>query len=146
MDERPTARAQATNGASPGLAVAGTIVVGFALAAVQLEPFTRPIEVAIAVAIVAMVGLAIHAGWLRRGPAGEPPAPTGRAWWVAIAIWLVLIGAISLFQLAIFQSNPRDVYPTLSSMASQAFAAWPVRAGAIAAWLALGGLLIGKPR
>jgi hypothetical protein len=122
------------------------LVVGYAVAVARLEPFTLPTEIAITAAIVAMVGLAIHAGWLRRGPVGDRSDRASRTWWLALAIWLVLIGAISLFQLAQFQSNPRDVYPTLSSLASIAFAHWPVRAAAIVAWIALGLHLVGPRR
>jgi hypothetical protein len=103
--------------------------------------------VLIGVVSLAVVGLAVWAGWLGRGPVGQPVArPTGPSWRRGLAIWALLIGAIGLFQLAQFQSNPRDTYPTLSSLASISFQHWPVRAAAIAAWLVLGGHLVGGRR
>ena len=113
----------------------------------QLEPFTMPVEVLIGAVSAAVAGLAVWAGWLHRGPIGEPVArPHGRSWVAGLAVWAGLITVIGLFQLAQFQSNPRDVYPTLSSLASIAFAHWPVRAVAVAAWLALGGVIVGGRR
>lgn len=118
-------------------------VVAYSVAAALMEPFTRPSEVIIALGILAMVAVAVRAGWHRRGPVGEPPEAHGRHWWRALAVWAVLIAVIGLFQMAQFQSNPRDVYPTLSSLASIAFGSWPVRAAAIAAWVGLGFYIIG---
>jgi hypothetical protein len=126
------------------LVLAVTLAIG--VGAARLDPFTRPTEVAIALVTLAMFAWAVAAGWLRRGPVGEHSEPAGRSWWLALAVWLVLIGAISLFQLAQFQSNPRHIYPTLSSLASITFAHWPVRAAAIVAWIALGLHLVGPRR
>jgi hypothetical protein len=122
------------------------LVVAFGVGVAQLDPFTRPTEVAIALATLAVFAWAVAVGWLRRGPVGEPLRTHGAAWKRAVVVWLVLIAAIGLFQLAQFQSNPRPTYPTLSSLASIAFAHWPVRAAAIAAWVALGLYIIGPRR
>jgi hypothetical protein len=122
------------------------VTVAFGVGAAQLEPFTRPTDAAIALATLAVFACAVAAGWLRRGPVGEPLRPHGPAWTRGLVVWLVIIGTIGLFQLAQFQSNPRHTYPTLSSLASIAFAHWPVRAAAIAAWVALGLYIIGPRR
>ena len=119
------------------------VVVAYSVVAAMLEPFTRPSEVIIGLGIVAVVAVAVRAGWHHRGANGPVPPVLGRHWKQGLSVWVVLIAAIGLFQLAQFQSNPRDVYPTLSSLASIAFGAWPVRALAIAAWMALGLYIIG---
>ena len=123
-------------------AVVAVVVIYSAIAAL-VEPFTRPSEVIIGLGIVAVVAVAVAAGWHRRGANGPVPPLLGSRWKQGLAVWVVLIAAIGLFQMAQFQSNPRDVYPTLSSLASIAFGAWPVRALAIAAWMALGLYIIG---
>lgn len=129
------------------LAVLIAASVAFGLVTAQLDPFTRPAEVMVGTVSIAMVGLAVWAGWVRRGPIGEAVArPRGRAWRVGLVGWAVLIAGIGLFQLAQFQSNPRETYPTLSSLASIAFGHWPVRAAAIVAWLVLGGVIVGGRR
>lgn len=133
-------------GRAAGAALATVIVVYGAVAA-SLDPFTRPSEVAIGAGIVAVTVVAVGAGWHRVREIGPVPRIHGSAWGRGLAIWAVLIVAIGLFQMAQFQSNPRDVYPTLSSLASIAFGSWPVRAAAIAGWLALGLYIVGpKPR
>jgi hypothetical protein len=119
----------------------------FGAIAAQVEPFTQPTELLVGGASVLMVAVAVWAGWLARGPIGElPPRASSRAWLAGLAVWCVLIAAIGLFQLAQFQSNPRDTYPTLSSLASIAFVHWTVRALAIAAWVVLGCYLVGGRR
>ncbi|MFP3907810.1 MAG: hypothetical protein ACLFWR_12315 [Acidimicrobiales bacterium] len=122
-------------------------VVAYSVVVARIEPFTRPSEVATGLGIVAIAALAVRTGWLRRGPIGPAPAPHGRHWNLAVGVWVLLIAAIGAFQLALFQSNPRETYPTLSSLASIAFAAWPARAAAIAAWIGLGiYLVVADPR
>ncbi len=139
--ERNAGRASPTT-----VGVAAAVLVYGAVAA-SLDPFTRPSEVAIGAGTVAVVIVALRTGWQRPSAVGPVPPRHGEHWGRAVVVWVVLIGAIGLFQMAQFQSNPRDVYPTLSSLASIAFGAWPVRAAAIAGWLALGLYIVGpRPR
>jgi hypothetical protein len=119
------------------------VLVAYSVVAALLEPFTRPSEVIIGLGIVGVVAVAVAAGWHHRGANGPVPPVLGRHWKRGVAVWVSLIAAIGLFQMAQFQSNPRDVYPTLSSLASIAFGTWPIRAAAIAAWMALGLYIIG---
>jgi hypothetical protein len=129
---------------TPTLAMGvAAVVIAYGIVAAQLEPFSRPSEIANALAIAAIVALAIATGWHRKGPVGPLPPAHGPQRNRGLAVWVVLIVAIGLFQLAQFQSNPRNVYPTLSSLASIAFGEWPVRAAAIAGWLALGIYIVG---
>ena len=137
----PTGRGRGTSTWVAASAVA--VVVAYSVVAALIEPFTHPSAVVTGLGIVAVVAVAVRTGWHRRGPVGEPPEAPGPHWWWALAIWGVLVAAIGLFQMAQFQSNPRDVYPTLSSLLSIAFGSRPVRATTIAIWIGLGLYIIG---
>ncbi|MDZ7678082.1 MAG: hypothetical protein U5K29_05990 [Acidimicrobiales bacterium] len=129
---------------APATTTAIVGVVAYSVVVARIEPFTRPSEVAIGLGILAIAAIAVRAGWHRRGPTGARlRAPRSSLEPGSRRSGSVLIAAIGLFQLAQFQSNPREPYPTLSSLASIAFGTWPVRAAAIAGWIGLGIYLVG---
>jgi len=58
-----------------------------------------------------------------------------------IAVWVALLAALAIWEIAAFEQHPRDQHPTLSSMTNTALTPEPVRAAAFIGWLALGTAL-----
>ena len=84
------------------------------------------------VAVLGAGAAAMVAGRLllpARGPAAGAPAR-------AVVTWALLAAAVAAWQLAAWLSTPRDEHPTLSSMTNEVLDARPVRALALAAWVA----------
>jgi hypothetical protein len=108
--------------------VATLSVLAYGWWATGLAPFS-------AAATVAVVGGGIAALVAGRVllPA-RPPAPGVPV--RALLPWAVLAAAVIAWQLAAWLSSPRDEHPTLSSMANEALDPRPVRALALAAWVA----------
>ena len=96
-------------------------------------------RVAAAVPYAVVLVAAVRRGWHRRLVPAEPPVE-GRRW--ALGVWALLIAATVAFQLGMYVSHPRELYPTFSSMAGTAFGWQPVRAVAFAAWLGLGWYVV----
>ena len=111
----------------------------YATVATRFAPFTWPMRVATALAVVAIVFLAIRRGWYHRA-APDDLAPNRRG----LRLGLVLLAVVGLFQLELYLSSPRSSYPTLSSLASTSFSLWPVRATAYFGWLAAGWYLVDR--
>lgn len=104
------------------------------------DPFTWPMRVATALALAAVAGAAVRRGWHRREPPyGSVPVSTPRS---PLFVWAVLILATTGFQLAVYFSSPRAVYPTLSSLAAILFGWRLVRSAAFALWIWLGWYLV----
>lgn len=55
-----------------------------------------------------------------------------------IAIWVALLAALAIWEVAAFEQHPRNEHPTLSSMTDSALTPEPVRAAAFIGWLAVG--------
>jgi multidrug transporter EmrE-like cation transporter len=131
---------------SPPAAVAAAMVA-YAAVATLYEPFSWPMRVAVALPAAAVVALAVRRGWLggvlRVGWARSAvPRSPGMAVWVGLGVWVLLLAALTVFQLAVFTSNPREVYPTLSSLANATFDDWWVRIAAFATWLWVGWYVV----
>jgi hypothetical protein len=125
---------------------AGAIVVLVVSAAVTapLDAFTWPIRVATGLPILAFAVAAWRRGWHRPGTvshadAGGPPSAVRRA---SLALWVALLGAAGGYAYTMYQSQPRDVYPTLSSLAGDAFEVTAVRGVAFALWCLLGAYVV----
>jgi hypothetical protein len=117
----------------PSGSVAISFVV-YAAVATSFAPWTWPMRVATAIPIAAVLALALGRGRHRRQPAPVRPVDR-RTQAVAFTGWLVLIAIAVSFQLALYRSQPRDTYPTLSSLAAEVFTVQPLRAAAFALWL-----------
>lgn len=106
--------------------------------------FTVPMRVATSLPIVAVIAWAIKDGWHRCGPIDQDPplSRTTPSSVAAMAVWVLLLVVAAAFQLATYLSEPREVYPTLSSLAGDAFSVAPVRTAGFAAWLALAAYLL----
>jgi len=115
------------------------VFVIYAAIATNFEPFSLAMLITVAIPAAVVLTVAVARGWLWRarlatGPAGASQLST-RSEAVGLAIWLVLLAIAAGFQLAMFVSNPRSVYPTLSSLVAGVFDTRALRAGAFALWL-----------
>jgi hypothetical protein len=124
------------------------VFVIYAAIATNFRPHTPAMLITIAIPGAVVLTVAVARGWLRPArlatePAGEPHR-SNRADAVGLAIWLVLIAVAVGFQLSMFASNPRSVYPTLSSLLAGVFDTRALRAGAFALWLWLAWYLLDR--
>ncbi|MEW6155572.1 MAG: hypothetical protein AB1673_16540 [Actinomycetota bacterium] len=120
--------------------LAVVVAAVYGAVAMLFAPFTLAQHVATAVPCVAMLTAAVLRGWHRPGAKPGPgPDVRHRA---GVAVWLVLITLAVTVQLLNYFEWPRDVYPTLSSLASQVFSIYPVRVVAFWAWLGLGWYIL----
>lgn len=122
----------------------GAVIVIFAYAAFAslFEPYTRPAQVVTVIPCLAIVVLAVTRGWHRRSADVEVPGARRRR--ISLAVWLSLFALAATFLLLNFLAWPRTVYPTLSWLASQAFAAPGVRAVGFGFWLWFGWYLVDR--
>jgi pimeloyl-ACP methyl ester carboxylesterase len=120
------------------------VLVAYGSVAALLGPFTAPQSVATAIAIAIAVGLAVARGWLRPGYRGEPTVRGGDWPMASLGVWAALLGLLTFVQMYHFNRWPRDVYPTISSLAAQIFPLYPVRALAYAGWLWLGWYVLDR--
>jgi len=123
------------------------VFVIYAAIATNFKPNTRAMLITIAIPGAVVLTIAVARGWLRPALATDragAPRGSNRADAVGLAIWLVLIAVAVGFQLAMFMSNPRSVYPTLSSLLAGVFDTRALRAGAFALWLWLAWYLLDR--
>ena len=115
------------------------VFVIYAAIATSFQPNTRAMLITIVIPAAVVLTAAVARGWLRPGPVASEPSTAShrstRADVVGLAIWLVLLAVAVGFQLLMFMSNPRTVYPTLSSLVAGVFDTRALRAGAFALWL-----------
>ena len=120
----------------------------YAAIATNFKPNTRAMLITIAIPGAVVLAVAVARGWLRPARLAAEPAGasrrSSRADALGLAIWLVLIAVAVGFQLAMFVSNPRSVYPTLSSLVAGVFDTRAFRAGAFALWLWLAWYLLNR--
>ena len=124
------------------------VFVTYAAVATNFEPNTRAMLITIAIPAAVLLTVAVARGRLRSARlATEPSVPSSRsnrADAVGLAIWLVLLALAVGFQLLMFMSNPRSVYPTLSSLLAGVFDTRALRAGGFALWLWFGWYLLDR--
>ena len=122
----------------PDLRLIAVFVI-YAAIATHFEPNTRAMLITIAIPAAVVLTVAAARGWLRPGRIATEPsralAGSNRADTVGLVIWLVLLALAVGFQVLMFTSNPRSVYPTLSSLVAGVFDTRALRAGAFALWL-----------
>ena len=108
---------------------AGVAVGAYAWWVAGLEHFTATALAAVMVAAALAVG---SARWPRRRAPADPTRT------MALRSWMVVLGALVVWELVAFSLSPRSTHPTLSSMADAALTARPLEAAAFVAWLAVG--------
>ena len=106
-------------------------LVAYAWWATTRQPFSATATIAVVAAGLVAVGIGLR---------HRRPRPTIRMR-TGIAIWLALIAALAIWEVAAFEQHPRSQHPTLSSMTNTALTPEPVRAAAFIGWLALGTAL-----
>ncbi len=125
---RPRGRSRASVG-DPVRYAAWAIVAAYAWWVAGLEHFTDPALLAVMAAASLAVG---SARWQRRR---RLPTPASA---VALRPWLVVLGALLVWETVAFSLSPRSAHPTLSSIMDAALGPRPLEAAAFVAWLALG--------
>jgi hypothetical protein len=124
------------------------VFVIYAAIATNFKPHTRAMLITIAIPSAVVLTAAVARGWLRPARLATVPVEasqrSNRADAVGLAIWIVLFAVAIGFQLAMFVSNPRSVYPTLSSLVAGVFDTRVLRAGAFALWLWLAWYLLDR--
>jgi hypothetical protein len=127
-------------------AVAVVAVVAYSAVASLLDPFTRPIQVATVLPCIGLLVLAVARGWHRRGRSAGTPVRRRELplWGPALVVWLVLVLLAVAVQLFNYFEWPRELYPTLSSLASRVFGVRVVRAAGFALWLWFGWYLVDR--
>ncbi len=112
--------------------VAAVVVLAYGWWATALPPFT----VTSTVAVVGAGAAAMAVGSRYRRPAGE-----ARLRAADVATTVVLLVALTAWQLAAYLQHPRSQHPTLSSLTNVALDPHPVRALAFGVWLLVAALL-----
>ena len=120
------------------MAVALLVVAGYCYVASGTKPFTSGADTvtAVALAVGAATGLS---SWLRRRSDDQrlaPGGPRGR-----VLPWMVLLAALLVWELVTYVagfSAGRHAFPTISSLADEAFRNRGAKAAAFACWLGLG--------
>lgn len=100
-------------------------------------------------AVTTLVGLAVLLWAISRGQHRARPRPGARprlggARTVSLVAWLCAFGTLVAYQLAIFFSEPREVYPTLSSLINPVIEPVGIRAAAFVVWAWAGWYLVAK--
>jgi hypothetical protein len=121
---------------------AAAALITYAAFAAALQPFSHPQRVVTALAIALVVGVAVVRGWAGGELAASCEARTGPI--PSFAVWAGLLALSGLVQLHHYLNWPRDVYPTLSSLAGEAFAFYPARALGYGLWLWLAWYLLDR--
>jgi hypothetical protein len=115
--------------------VAVGAAVAYAWWVTSLRPFSGP-------ATAAVVGGGLAAMVLGRQFL-PPRPPAGPVAFADLARWGLAVGALVVWQLIAWASEPRSDHPTLSSLANAALDPRPVRAVAVVAWL-VGAAWLGR--
>ncbi len=121
---------------TPAALVAGG---AYALAAAATTAFTGPADV-IAALPIAGLALAVVVRWPRRP---QPLVPPGKAAGHPFRAWVVLLGAIVVWELAQYLARgSRGAHPTLSSMADALDRFYLLKALVLFGWLCLGAGIV----
>ena len=105
-----------------------------------LRPFTLPIDVAVGVPTLILLGLSWRRSRLGRveaDPGTRPPRGS-------VVVWAALIGALTVWELAAYVASPRSDHPTLSSIADDITSVHAARAAVFALWLLIGFRLFAR--
>ena len=121
----------------PAIVVA---VVAYSWVAAGRRPFTLSEELLVAFPAVLCLAVAM---WT---PGTVRADPSDRSWRGSAAVWLGLFAVTAAWELNAFFSSPRSAHPTLSVIADEIMSVQPGRALVFLLWLALGWVLVRRPR
>lgn len=116
--------------------------LAYSAAAMLVPPFTAQQYVVTGIPCAIVVAIAVRRGWLRPGWKAPSAAVPGPMW--VMLLWTTLVGLAVAVQLFNYFDWPRDLYPTLSSLAGKVFGVYPIRVAAFALWLRLGWYLLDR--
>ncbi len=126
--------------ARPGvLAAAVAVVLAYAWIAAGLRPFTHPEELLVVVPVIPVVILTAR----RALPAAGAPIERDED---GVTVWVGLVAALVVWELAALFSSPRSEHPTMSYVADRIMSVHVGRAAVFVLWLVLGGALALRPR
>ncbi len=111
----------------------GIAVIVYAWFSTGLRPFTVPIDVAVGIPVLIVLGVSWRGSRLGALSPPEPrPARSG------LVVWASLTGALAAWELAAYVASPRHAHPTLSSISDDITSGHPARAVVFAVWVVLG--------
>jgi len=117
-------------------------VLGFSWIAAGLRPFTQPENAAVALpAVVVFV-----VSWRRSNFGKSTGADAVRPPAAGIAVWVLLLVALTAWELIAFSSSDRHDHPTLSSISDSLMSVHAGRAAAFLGWLVVGWVLFLRPK
>ena len=116
-------------------------VLAFSWVAAGFRPFTQPEN-----AVVALPALIVVAVSWRRSDFGKTGGPTVRPPAAASAIWVLLLVALTAWELVAYAMSPRHDHPTLSSISDSLMSVHVGRAAAFFGWLVVGWALFLRPK
>ncbi len=117
------------------------VILALSWVAAGLRPFTQPMNAAVAVPALIVVGLSWR--WSDLGKGARRSASGPRRGSPCGSTLLVLLTA---WELAAYVSSPRDAHPTLSSISDSLMSVHVGRAAAFLGWLVVGWALFLRPR
>lgn len=112
--------------------------MSYAWLAAGTESFTAPAEALTAGAFAAVGAVAVTLRW-REGSLVRADERTGRSG--SVTAWIVVLGALLVWELVTYLEQNRSVFPTLSSLYDEMATARPGKAAVFLAWLILGYVL-----
>jgi hypothetical protein len=131
------------------IAAAIVCVLGLCTAVSFTRPFTDGADIVTALAIIAMVVLQLLAArstraQISRGILGD--SSIREATFASFLPWIALSSLVVAFELFNYLSSPRTMHPTLSSLSDELSRSHLGKAALCLVWLALGALLLRRPR
>ena len=117
-------------------------VLTFSWIAAGFRPFTQPMNVAVALPAVVVVALS----WRRSDFGRSDSADAVRPPPAAAAIWVLILVALTAWELVAYASSPRHDHPTLSSISDSLMSVHIGRAAAFLGWLVVGWALFLRPK
>jgi len=126
------------NGSRMALVIVVVVGLVYSWIAAGFRPFTKPEDIVVALPVIPVLVLAL---WWRGSAPDRAATDSTQTASRGTAMWLVLLVALVVWELAAYASTPRDDHPTLSSIADSIMSTHPGRAALFALWLALGAAL-----
>jgi hypothetical protein len=110
------------------------VVVAYSWFASGLRAFTLPVDLAVGIPVVLLLGLSWWRSGLGRTPVELQTRPNTRG----MAVWAALIGVLAAWELAAYLSSPRHAHPTLSSISDSVTSGHAARAVVFGLWIIVG--------
>jgi hypothetical protein len=110
------------------------VLAAYSWFASGLRAFTLPVDLAVGVPVVLLLGLSWRRSGLGRPPVGLQTRPNARG----TAVWAALIGVLAAWELVAYVSSSRHAHPTLSSISDSITSGHAARAVVFGLWIIVG--------